>query len=132
MHELKEYLVKEEVKVMLYSDEGIFSLENDRIFQLKPIDVSTTSHDFEGLKLLFDDSHFEKESRMSQIPANHVVQSFTRKVYSLSKRYNTLLQLVVDETNSIPTNFYFLLNDAYFFDNILVKKELNGFLSLLK
>jgi hypothetical protein len=129
---LKEYLVKEEIKTILYSDEGIFSIENDKIFRMKAIDSDVTNIDFEGLKLIFDNSHFEKENQLSQIPSNHIVHSFTRKYYSLTKKYNTLMQLVIDETNSIPTHFYFLLNDAYYFDNLLVKKELSGFLSLLK
>jgi len=124
---LKQFIVKTEIKTMLYSEEGIFSLENDKIVKMKPIDKAVTRID----NLIFDDSYFEKEIVFSQIPSDSVVDSFTRKYYSLNKRYNTLLQLVIDERNHIPTNFYFFLNDAYFFENILVKKELNGFLSML-
>jgi hypothetical protein len=131
MKKLNEYLVKEEIKLILYSDEGVFSIENEKVFKLKPVDSPILREEFEGLILLFDDSHFEKESIFSQLPSEPLSQGFTRKYYSLNKTYNTLLQLVVDERNGVPFNHYFLLNDAYFFDNILVKKELNGFLSLL-
>ena len=131
LKQLNDYLVKKEVKIHVYSDEGIFSLEGNNIFKLKPIDKPIVSMNYGDYTLLFDDSEFEKEHVFSQIPGTHIVQSFTRKYYSLNKTYNTLLQLVIEETNGIAFNFYFFLNDAYFFDNILVKKELNGFLSML-
>jgi len=131
LSQLKEYLVKDEIKLILYSDEGIFSAENNKIYKMKPIDSPILREKFESWWLLFDDSYFEKDTVFSQIPSDLVSVGFTRKYYSLNKTYNTILQLVVDERNGKPINFYFLLNDAYFFDNILVKKELSGFLSLL-
>jgi len=83
------------------------------------------------INIIIDSSCFEKTQVLSQIPSDHIVHSFTRKRYSLSKSFKSLLHLIIEEMSDVPINYYFLLNDAYSFNDILVKKELDIFLSLI-
>jgi len=149
---LDSYFRNQEIIVELVSPDGLFVIENHKVFKLKPIDKEIVTHKFEGFELLFDSSYFERELILSHIPYDHVNIDVVKFYYgqeALGKK--SFLRLVVeglyeDEKSSnkfgenkrssdkyfnfTPTNFYFLASES--FDNVFVKKELNVFLSMLK
>jgi hypothetical protein len=146
---LDEYFRNKEITVELVSPDGLFIIENHKVFKLKPIDKEILTHNFEGFDLLFDSSYFEKELILSQIPYDHVNIDIVKLYYgqeAFGKK--SFLKLIVEgfyETNNkigensphsdkylnfTPTNFYFLASES--FDNVSLKKELNVFLSMLK
>jgi len=145
-NKLDEYFRNKETIVEIVSPDGLFTIENGRMFKLKPIDRDVTYCEFEGHNLIFDASYFERETVLSQIPYDNVSFTVNKFYYgqeTLGKK--SFLRVVIEgiyenknETttssdkysNFTPTNFYFLANES--FDNILVKKELNVFLSMLK
>ena len=145
---LEEYFRNQETVVELVSPDGLFNVVNNKLYKLKPIDNEIVVRDFEGYKLLFDNSYFEKELIFSQIPFDHINLNVVKFYYGqelLGKK--SFLRLVVEGfyenvniittanhpkdkySNFTPTNLYFLVNES--FDNVLVKKELNVFLSML-
>ena len=101
------------------------------------------------MNLLLDNSSIEKELVYSQIPFDHSSVNMTSFHYcegTDSKLYfiiegiyeNKNKNITLSTTNSIlknkyynfiPTNFYFVTNEEL--DNIMIKKELNEFLSML-
>jgi len=146
---LDEYFRKKETTVEIVSPDGLFLIDNNKLWKLKPIDNNIVDHKFEGYELLFDSSYFEKELILSQIPYDHVNIDIVKLYYGqedIGKK--SFLKFIVEgfyenddkigENNSgsdkyanfIPSNFYFITSES--FDNILVKKELNVFLSMLK
>jgi hypothetical protein len=147
---LDEYFRNKKNTIDIISTNGLFSIENGKIYKLNPIDVSVVSVDFEGYELLLDKSTFERENVISQIPYNNISFNITTFYYCqehLNKK--SFLKLIIEGIyenkndiatmekndsdkyfNFTPTNFYFLTDES--FDNILVKKELNVFLSMLK
>lgn len=146
---LDEYFRNKETTVEIVSPDGLFLIDNNKLWKLKPIDKDIVVHNFEGYELLFDSSYFEKEVILSQIPYDHVNIDIVKLYYgeeAFGKK--SFLKLIVEGfyesdnkigennlssdkyTNFTPSNFYFLTNES--FDNILVKKELNVFLSMLK
>jgi hypothetical protein len=149
---LDEYFRNKETTVEIVSPDGLFLIDNNKLWKLKPIDKNIVVHNFEGFDLLFDSSYFERELVLSQIPYDHV-NIDTVKLYYGQEAFGkkSFLKLIVEgfyenDNNSIkigennphsdkylnftPTNFYFLASES--FDNVLLKKELNVFLSLLK
>ena len=143
-----EYFRKQEITVELVSPEGLFTIENNKLYKLKPVDKEIVEREFEGFTLLFDSSYFEKEFIFSHVPYEHINLDVVKFYYgqeNLGKK--SFLTLVVEGlyvnenligktdradkySDFLPTNFYFLANES--FDNVLVKKELNVFLSMLK
>lgn len=149
LSKLDEYYRNQETTVELVSPEGLFTIENNKLYKMKPVDKEIVEREFEGFTLLFDNSYFDKEQIFSQIPYDHINLDIVKFYYGqelLGKK--SFLRLIVEgfydndykkkigETikdkyfDFLPTNFYFLANES--FDNVLVKKELNVFLSMLK
>ena len=143
---LDEYFRNQEITVEMVSPEGLFTIENNKLFKLKPVDKEVVEQEFEGFKLLFDNSYFEKEFIFSHVPYDHINIDVVKFYYgqeNLGKKsflrlvvegiYDNCLQIGTSRdkySGFSPTNFYFLANES--FDNVLVKKELNVFLSMLK
>ena len=145
---LDEYFRKMEKYTEIVSPDGLFSIENEKMHKLKPIDKEIVAHNFDNFELLLDDSYFEREIVLSQIPYDNISLAFHRFYYSQEPiGKNSFLRFVIEGIyendnnnkindnkdkylNFVPTNFYFLMNEKI--DNILIKKELNVFLSILK
>ncbi|NDA89735.1 MAG: hypothetical protein EBY20_02325 [Alphaproteobacteria bacterium] len=149
---LDNYFRNQEITIELVSPDGLFVIESNKLWKLKPIDKDVVSQSFEGFELLFDSSYFERELVFSHIPYDHVNIDVVKMYYgqeSIGKK--SFLRFVVEGLyendnnnhkigdnkansdkyfNFTPTNFYFLASES--FDNVLVKKELNVFLSMLK
>lgn len=148
---LDNYFRNKEITVELVSPDGLFLIESNKLWKMKPVDKDIVVHNFEEFDLLFDESYFEKELVYSQIPYDHVNIDVVKFYYGQeASGKKSFLRLVIEglydsDNNSkigenklhsdkyfnfTPTNFYFLVSES--FDNILVKKELNVFLSMLK
>jgi len=158
---LDEYFLNQETNKEIISPDGLFIAEKDKLYKLNPIDQDITMQHFEGNYLLFDTSYYERELVFSQIPYEHVAVDKVKFYYGIgepaNKKSKSFVTFVVEGvyektnnsimnttrttittnttlskdkyTNFIPTDFYFLANES--FDNILVKKELNVFLSMV-
>ena len=139
INKLESYLRLEENIVEIFSPEGIFNIENGKMYKLKPIDAQIIETPFDKFVLMLDTSYYEKEQILSQIPYEHISNLVTRFYYGTTNnnihvnKNKIFLQFIVEgihELNKfVPTSFYFLLNES--FDNILVKKEIGVFLSML-
>jgi hypothetical protein len=143
---LDEYFIKKEEIVEIVSTDGLFTIENGSIYRLKPVDKEIVVQEFDGFELIFDESYCKKEYINSQIPYDNIEIDTVRFYYGECKTgKKSFLTFVIEGMyeehafaslktdkyiNFTPSNFYFLLNEK--FDNILVRKELNVFLSMLK
>jgi hypothetical protein len=139
--------------VQLFSPSGIFNIENNKIIKQIPNDKPSKRIVFdETTTLLLDESFFEEENVFSQIPMHNSYKQLTQFNYCLGD--DSKLYLIIEgvfcsaaTTNNIslkkqdakgkqkysgfiPENFYFLAKEEI--DNYLIKKELNGFLLMLK
>lgn len=152
---LDEYFTNQETMKEIISPGGVFMIEKDKLYKLNPVDQDITMHPLEGNYLLFDTSYYERELVFSQIPYEHIAVDKVKFYYGIGKpemkKSKSFVTFVVEGvyqknhsiinattkttlskdkyTNFIPTDFYFLANES--FDNILVKKELNVFLSIV-
>ena len=135
----------------LLSSSGIFNIENNKIIKLIPNDKPSRRVVFdEQTTLLLDESYFQEENVLSQIPMHNCYKQLVQFNYCVgddSKLY-LIIEGIYDATlinmnykkrdckgkqkysGFIPENFYFLAKEEV--DNYLIKKELNVFLSMLK
>jgi len=134
----------------LISNEGIFSINNNKIYKKNitdiPIEINT---DF-----IIDKSYFEQTEIISQIPFEHLLIKKHIFYYSLthatnlrkrddqkkgkpcSDNLNFIIEGVYTPNNVVDLNdkyLNFVITDFYFLANVNIdlKKEINVFLSIL-
>ena len=106
---------------MIYSTEGIFSVELNNIFKMIPVDkpIKKITNYKKGVTILIDESYFEKQLVYSQIPFDHIFLEQSFKYYCLGNIDGVIfdIYLVIEEHN--PVNFYFLINEQLNKDNFI-------------
>jgi hypothetical protein len=129
----------------LVSNQGLYSIKNNKIFKKNIIDIPLNYIFFENkTELIIDKSYFEFTEIISHIPINHILIENTIFYYSIQKTncgtyrgvqfviegfYDTINDNNNKYLNYIITDFYFLANGEI--DDFFIKKEINVFLSLL-
>jgi hypothetical protein len=110
---IEQFYKKTETTKMIYSNEGIFSVELNNIFKMIPVDkpIKKITNYKKGVTILIDESYFEKQLVYSQIPFDHIFLEQSFKYYCLGNIDGVIfdIYLVIEENN--PVNFYFLTNE---------------------
>jgi len=141
MSSLDELLNSIETYIEVYSDEGIYQIDNNSILQLKPVDEKYSIHKnyYNDFTIIVDPSYFNKESVSSIIGGVIYNRTIQRYVYKLNKA--SQLMLVIEGTYKPipdhplqpkfhPNNIYFeTTNNKYDVNDSFSKKELTEFLS---
>jgi len=144
---LDPYYVKKTIKDTIYSDEGIYTIRNDRLFRMFPMDSPPRVIDG-GFTV--DDSYFVEKEVDSQIPYDHIHDKKELLHFCVGKRSG--MHLIIEgmynreasmtgtvTTENLEDKYYkFIPTDMYFFteeksiDNKLVVKEVNILLSIVR
>ena len=132
---LDNYLYSEKQQIEIYSEEGIFVVDNSKVFKLKIIDKPPYKIEVKGNHLLIDESIIEKEINY-QVPPEHITIHSTTFTYKINPKIN--LFFVIEGTYNKkqsndkysdfePTNLYFTSSSTI----NEIKDTLCVFLSLL-
>lgn len=144
---LHDYFGGKEKNVEIISPEGCFTIERNTLYKTEPLDKECKTMVVDGFTLLIDPSTVKKERIFSQIPYDHTYLESVRLYFNSQKESfrKAFLTLVVEGhyaerkqgekgltmyENFVPTDLYFSTKEST--DNILLIKELNVFLSILK
>ena len=118
---IEQFYKKTETPKMIYSTEGIFSVETNNIFKMIPVDkpIKKITNYKKGVTILIDESYFEKQLLYSQIPFDHAYFEQSFKYYCLGDINGVIfdIYLVIEEHN--PVNFYFVTNEQLNKDNFI-------------
>ena len=144
---LDPYYMKKTTTDMIYSDEGIYTMRNNKLFRLFPMDITPQVIDG-GFTL--DNSHFVEKTVDSQIPYDHIRIKKELLHFCVGKRSG--IHLIVEGTYTrnasnissaltehVEDKYYkFVPTDMYFFtqendiDNKLFIREVNILLSIIR
>jgi hypothetical protein len=140
---LEPYYVKKTTKDMIYSDEGIYAINNNHLFRVYPIDKETQVSE----RFSVDHSYFIEKEVESQIPFDHIRDRKELLHFCVGQKSN--LHLIVEgyydytslganmTTQDLSDKYYkFIPCDLYFFTqenikNELLVKEVNVLLSII-
>jgi len=133
----KNYLIKTETNFELYTNEGIYKIEDKNIYLLDVEDkeVSIYENYYNNFTLLLDQSILNKNLVKSVHGENHSFFLIKKNVYKINKNSDINLIITYSSENHeiIPS-----ANDIYFesskdidINNYFVKNELIEFLSIL-
>ena len=147
LNNLHVYLGGQEKHVEILASDGYFIIEHNKIIKIHHIDKDIIQRQIDDITLLIDPTITQKEVIFSQIPYHHVY--LERDIFYFSSNPENykkgMITLVVEGyymsnssfgkkptlyENFKPTDIYFITKESV--DNILLIKELNVFLSILK
>jgi hypothetical protein len=132
----KEYLVHTEKFIQLYTNEGIYHIEEQKIFYLDTCDkeIKMLDNYYKNITLIVDPSFFHKQPCSSIHGETHLCFHIEKNTYKLSKLSN--ISMVIEY--SCDNNKQLLSSDIYFesvkdidVNDVFIKKEIFEFLSLL-
>ena len=142
---LDNYYIKTKNSIEIISDDGIFHIDNKRVYKMNVILDKLVELKINNLELLLDKSVYNNEI-VHQLPFNHIDSHITTFYYAINSKSKILL-VIEGEYNNIdkeiihnnsnkypnfnPTNFYFELPNEKTNFEIVNNDDLNVFLSLL-
>jgi len=134
---LENQLVNSENYIQLYTNEGIFRIEQNNIYSLEPIDTDVKIYEkyFNDFTLIVDLSYFKKTSTTSIYGNKHLYTSIKRDFYKLNKQ--SKLQLVIENHENIipgdyiPSDIYFEFDGTNDINELFIKHDIIEFLSPL-
>ena len=131
---LKEWQVKTETYIEIYSNEGIYEIDDTYIKQKNITDREITifKEYFDIFTLILDESYYTFE-KINKLPCNHFSKKINKRFFSLNRE--TKIQLVIEslilDDLTQPYDIYFELDENINIMDNLIKKEIIEFLSLL-
>lgn len=130
LERLEKYFYKTQNETFIYSDDGIFKLENNNICKviIKDDNIEYKKNYYENTTLYVDKSETKFVSMNGQIPYNHTILKMKKMHYRLFD--NAVITFCVELANNNIHNYYFITKENI--DNCLIKKDIVTFLSLLK
>lgn len=129
---------EERNQIEIYSDEGIYLIENDRLYKLKLMDgnIERSENYINNINLLIDKTIIKKQQNIvSHVSMNNIKREL--KLYYYKLREKSPLRLVLTYENGLLVDMYFMLFETYAaysaadMDNFSIKEDMNSFLNLL-
>jgi len=117
-------------KSMFYANEGIFTIEKDNIYRIDYIndEIINYKNFLNDMDAIFDNTLINKE-RVFQLHNKH--HPYIYKEYVIKTADNAEIALVIEVTNDIITDHYFLLNNNDI-HNQFIKDDIIKLLSYIK
>jgi hypothetical protein len=131
----KEQLTNYETYVNVYTNEGIYHVEEKNMYLLDTCDkdIEIFENYYNNLTLIVDKSFYNKQISSCICGETHL--SFQTKKYYYKLNSSSEMKLVIkyisDKGNFIPNDIYFEFNKDVDINNLFIKKEIIEFLSVL-
>lgn len=134
-NKLKIHLLKNKFKhdkfmsVEFYTNNGIYTIENNEMYKLVPMDNPIELVTIHGLDFIIDKSYYTKKPHY-QLSPEHLIIKKNHYVFGNSKV--TLVvegDVTTNEDDFVPTNFYFDTHSNNSIDDPMILNEFNEFLS---
>lgn len=129
---IQPYHVSTENNINIFTNEGIFSIEQNVLYKLDPVDIAIKIHKnyFEDFTLIVDESYFNKIKTTSIYGIKHLHKNITKYIHKLNK--HSKLKLVIEMIDmDLVNDIYFELDTPCDINELFIKHEIIEFLLLL-
>lgn len=115
--------------VDFYTNNGIYTIENNDMYKLIPVDAPVENINIGGLGFIIDKSYYTKKPHYQLSPDHVIIQ---KNQYTF---HNSKVKLVIEggvtinEDDFVPTNFYFDTHSSNEMKDVMIFNEFNEFLS---
>jgi hypothetical protein len=131
----KENLIKTDNYIELYTNEGIYRVEDKAIYFLDINDkaIQIIEKYYNNFTLIIDSSFYEKNLSTSIHGETHISSQITEKRHKLynSSPISLVIKYSLYESALIPNDIYFEAQKDIDVNDLFIKKEINEFLSVL-
>lgn len=131
----KEFLTNCETYIRLYTNEGIYRVEDKKIFFLEIFDrdIKVFDNYYKNYSIIVDPSFF-KEYNVSSIHGDkHMsleIKQYTYRINPASE-IKLIMNYVLNKGKQIPNDMYFECSKDIDINDLFIKKEIIEFLSVL-
>ena len=112
---------------MIYSDGGIFRIENDSISKLNITDIDIETIHINNVTLLVDKSIVSRENGQTTIPYKHNLVEINEIIYKKNK--NSIISLITHYNKNEMIDVFFEVNNNILDNNIM--DDLTNYLKII-
>ncbi len=131
----KENLIKTDNYIELYTNEGLYYVQDKAIYLLDINDkeIQIFEKYYNNFTLIVDTSFFNKKNTSSILGETHHSFQIIEKYYKLnnSSSISLVIKYNLDKLKHIPNDIYFESNKDININDVFIKKEIIEFLSVL-
>lgn len=131
----KENFIKTDNYIELYTNEGVYRIEDKSIYflDINDKDIQQFEKYYNNFTLIVDMSFYNKKITSSIHGETHLSFQITEKHYKLnnSSSVSLVIKYNLDKTKLIPNDIYFESQKDININDIFIKKEIIEFLSVL-
>ena len=131
----KENFIKTDNYIELYTNEGVYRIEDKSIYflDINDKDIQQFEKYYNNFTLIVDMSFYNKKITSSIHGESHLSFQITEKHYKLnnSSSVSLVIKYNLDKTKLIPSDIYFESDKDININDIFIKKEIIEFLSVL-
>jgi hypothetical protein len=128
---LSDLLINTQKYTEVYTNNGIYNIDNKNIFLLEPNDgeINVFNNYFNDITLIVDNSYFEKIIETSIIGSVHIHNKILKQIYRLNPK--SKINFIIEIVDNIKHTIYFESEDKIDIKELFNKQEIIEFLSLL-
>jgi len=131
----KEHLINTETYIKLYTNEGIYRIEDKKIYLLDTCDkdIKMIDNYHKNFQVIVDPSFYYKHLVSAVHGENHLSFQIVKKTYKLnpSSEVELAIKYISDNGIFVPNDIYFEFNKDVDINDLFIKKEIIEFLSVL-
>ena len=118
--------------VEFYADNGIYTISNNEIYKLTPVDEPLERIQLGGLEFIADKSYYTKRPHY-QLSPDHVIIQKSQYVFHNSKVKLVIEgDITINDAELVVSNFFFETHTNNELKDAMILNEFNEFLSTFK
>lgn len=125
---LEKYRLKQYTETIIYSEEGIFSIQKNTLYKETIEDGSSSHLIIDDIDFILDKSIVSRIKFPYKLPFNFLSKKFEKIIYALNPK--SRIKLVVEKSSAKIYNIYFITDEDI--KNFSICEDIVTFLSLLK
>lgn len=131
----KEYMTNTEIYIELYTNQGIYHIEEKKIYFLDTCDkdIEIVDNYYNHFTLICDPSFFKKNICTSIHGDTHLALQTKKYIYKInpSSEIQMVIKYILNGDKFIPNDIYFEFEKNIDINDVFIKKEIIEFLSVL-
>jgi len=130
----KEQMTNSEKYIELYTNEGIYHIEDKKIYSLETCDKEIKIFDnyYSNFTLIVDRSFFNKSPCSSIHGDTHLALQTSKTIYKMtpSSELQMVIKYILNDDKFLPNDIYFESEKNVDINDVFIKKEISEFLSV--